>query len=157
MKTTIKQELYAAETASIFVDLIEISHDSWSAPLRFCNNTEQVISKGSSYDARAFDISPGDVQASDATGSLTIDDVEQTLSWSFQLLDGRVPALVRLSYVTLSEPDEIIDGPYEYQITNVQTVTAEGRLVLSLSRKGLLSYYLSTDSYSNALFPGLYG
>lgn len=151
-----KKELLAPQTSKLFANLVEIRHDAWPTPLRFIDAQIGVVSTGAYFSPRAFDVSPGDVNAKDATGSLTMDDVDRAITWALQNLSGPAPS-VYLTYIRVDDPDEPIDGPFPYEVGEVHFNPTSGQVELQLKRIGRFDYNLGTDAYSANLFPGLYG
>lgn len=149
---TTKKELLAQETGEVFCNLLVLSHPSWSMPLRFVDDTQGITIGGVAYEAKGFDFTPPDADASDATATVEIEDVDRRIMTVLQRSEDAPE--ITLSCVRRSEPDTPVDGPYSYDLSNL-SAGGKGTLKLSLVRKSALSYNASPASYTNINFPGL--
>lgn len=147
-----RKELLAQETGEVFCNLVVFSHPSWTAPLRFVDDTVGIMVGGVAYAARGFDFNPPDADASDASATVEIEDVDRLITARLQSLEGTPE--ITLSCIRRGDPASPVDGPYAYDLSGM-TQGGKGTVKLSLVRRSMLSYNASPSSYSNVNFPGL--
>ncbi len=149
------KELYLPQTTAVFGNILRIEHASWDVPMLYVANTEDIVVSGETFVARDFSFTPPDSSSEDDSAQITIDDVDRTLAWALQQVTSGVT--VTLSCIRLDQPSIRIDGPYSYSLDSFKKDSASGKATLELTRQGFLNYTASKDSYTNLLFPGVFG
>jgi hypothetical protein len=128
VSATARAAMYAAQTDSVFLQLLLIDHDDLAAAIPVVNNTESVISGGITYLPFAFLIDlPDDNEGEITSARLTIDNVDRQIVEAVRSIQSK--ATVTWSVVLASSPNTVEAGPFEFDLRNVtydkQTVSGE--------------------------------
>ena len=142
--------IYAAETDEIELQLITIGLPT---PVRLVNNHEDVVSRGDTYTAHAFELPI----VSDEEGTLprvdvVIDNVSQLLVASVRSITEPLDIVFEL--VFNSDPDTLVAGPWTFQLREARYNTHSLRM--SLQYEPLLDEPYPTGRFTPTDFPGLF-
>ncbi len=146
-----KEAIFASETGQVMISLVTINHDDMPAPLRVCNNTEDVISNGETFVASAFDV---DMPIQDGTSvpemRVLLDNVDQRFTAAIRSALG-FPTIT-LELVRAAAPDVVEQGPYELQLLNatIDHLVIEGQF----GRPNLLNQTYPGETFNAENFPG---
>lgn len=146
-----KRKIIQEFLEDVVVDFIQIKSESTT--LCYVNNTESVEIDGLVYAANSFEIATGDPAATESETSITLTDIDRTLT---ELLQSAKTLEVTIFTMMLSDVSSCIDGPYYYDVSSVSVSSETQQVSLSLGRKSTLSYNASVTTYNNRTFPGLY-
>lgn len=148
-----KQALFGQETDEAFLMLLTIDHEDLAVPIRVANNVEDVVSRGDTYVAFAFEIDlPGESAEALARPRLRIDNVDRQIVDALRLIDS-APSVV-MEIVMASTPDTVEAGPFNMTLERAQydelVVTGE------LAFEDILNEPFPGESYTPDKFPGLF-
>jgi hypothetical protein len=154
VSSTTRQAFYAEQTGYLFLVLVEISHADLTNPIRLVNNYESIVHNGDTYDAFAFNFTPPvEVDGEIKNAEISFDNVTRQVVEAIRSITS--PPDVTAKLIRADAPDTVEAGPWEFKLRNVtyQRQEVSGELVPD----GPLRLNISTISYSNLTFPGLYG
>lgn len=118
LSATAKKAMASQETAEVFLTLIELSHDSWDAPLYLVNDSQDIVSNGQAYQQFPFQVSlPGEADEGLPVLNWSACNVDRLIVQRLRGITGTVEAVC--SWIIASEPDHIQRGPYT---TSMQSV-----------------------------------
>lgn len=142
--------LYASQTDDVWLQLLTIEHDDIVTPIRLANNTEDVISRGDTYTAFAFELSlPATAQES---VELTVDNVTRELVEEVRSID--TPLTITMEIVRAADPDTVEAGPFEYQSRSVEYDVQ--RMRFTLAYEPILQEPFPAYTYTPIDYPGLF-
>lgn len=146
-------QLLNQESDDPFLTLITLTHPSFGQPVRYVNNTENIISRGDTFLAFPVKITlPVDDGESAREVSIEFDNV------SLDLLDEirqvTTPIDVKLEMVLASIPDDVQMSLEELKIGNVQYDSQ--KISARLFMDDFLSSGLTSESYTPTVFPGMF-
>jgi hypothetical protein len=111
--------MLAQSTSEVFIELLVIEHSDMAEPLRFCNNSVDVISNGNVYRAFPFQATlPSDEEDREPRLELTISNVDRTIVQAVRGLSGR-PTFT-ISVITASEPNVYQFNPHPFDVLSVR-------------------------------------
>lgn len=147
-------DVYAPSTTECFLQLLTITHEHLDAPVRLVNDHQDLVSRGNTYTAYAFEfVIPPDVEGELPRVAIAIDNVSQLL---VELLrqDTRTAPLITVEVIALSAPDNVIAGPWSFDMRevtwNIETVRAD------LSHEPLSQEPWPIGDFVALDFPGLF-
>jgi len=145
--------LLAQETEEVFLFLAEINHADWASPVRIVNDNQDLTSNGDTFVAFPFDVElvseePDRV----ATTVLKVCNVDRQIIALFDALATK--PTVALSIVIASEPDTVIVGPQNFQITEYKS--DQFVIEATLAYEDILNEPMPCHSYLPSDFPGLH-
>ena len=148
-----RQAIFSQETDEVFLVLLAISGIGLATPLRFVNNSADLVSRGNTYLAYPFRISlPDEREDSPAQVSLSIDNIDQSIVTAVRLLTQ--PPTIRLEVVLASSPDTLEAGPFDFALRGVEY---DAMLVRgTLAFEDFLSESYTADSFDPTRFAGLF-
>ena len=125
----IVEQLFATETAEVFLPLIEITHPDLATPIRVVRNTEAITHNGNQYEPHPFELQlPRDSQERPPRAQLTFDVIAEPEVRAF-LRSIQSPPRVRIVIIAASAPDTILAGPWDFMLKrrtlNNKTVSGE--------------------------------
>ena len=148
-----KRAMFAPQTGDAVLHLLTITHPSVGVPLRFVNNMVDIVSRGSTYLATAFQLTlPDEREDQIPRVGLSIDNVHQTLVATVRTIT--TPPLVVLEVVLGSAPDTVETGPFNFTLRNVDYVAAS--LAGELAFEDFINETYPSASFSPGAFPGLF-
>jgi len=110
----------AQTTGKILLHFIEISHDDLVTPLRFVNNTEDVVRGGNTYTGYNFDVQlPEDMPGKSPFCKLTIGNIDRVMVTQIRTLSGLSEITATVNEAEHSTPDTTERGPYEFIMRDV--------------------------------------
>ena len=124
----------AQESSEGYVILLEISHPSFSPPIRVASHKTDFLSNGLTYFSFPFRIDmPGDDPETVNTVELTLDNVDPLIATGVRAIPpGSVKPTVAMTVVTMDAPDTVLIGPVTMSFVSV--------LIKRLDVTGSLSY-----------------
>lgn len=146
-------QLYTQESNDPFLTLITLTHDSLVTPIRLVNNSENIISRGETFQAFPVRIRlPVDDGESIREVKMEFDNV------SLQLMDLVRTATsnirVKIEMVLASIPDAVQIDLDELALGNISYNSQ--RISASLLMDGLLNTELTSERYTPSVYPGLF-
>lgn len=150
---TFRSAVYAEETGEVLLQLLRLYHDDIvGGPLRFVNNTQDIISNGETYIGCPFEIFiPDDRDDILPEVRLAIDNVDRALTATIRSITTPVEA--EMEVVVASKPDVIELGPYRFTVRlvtwNVHTVSG------TLRFEDVLNERFPGGSFTRAGWPAL--
>lgn len=143
----------AQNTSEVFLTLLQLSHPSFGATLRFVNDLQDVTSNGNTYISYPFQISfPSMGEDNLPTLTLSIDNVDQDI-WN-AIKPIQTPIDVQLSWVLRSSPDTIEGGPFFMVLKSVDV--SQFNISGQLAYEDLMNEPFPRESYIPTLSPGLF-
>jgi hypothetical protein len=121
LSATADAAIFAPETCEVFIKLIEIDHPDWDEPFRFCQNSNNVVSNGDTYEQFPFTIEPPNDSGNESSQvTLLLDNVKRTALLPLrQLAASSNRATVTLKLVLASEPDTVIGDVWEFTLMEI--------------------------------------
>ena len=112
---TAVEELLAQHTNEVYLHIVKIDHADLGSPLRFVDNTVDIVRSDGTYTAAAFRVQlpAEDDQAPQIR--LTIDNVDQSIIQVLRSLASR-PSL-SISVIRASNPNTIEIGPFDVTLS----------------------------------------
>jgi hypothetical protein len=153
LSNALKAQLFANESYDPFLQLITLSHDSFTSPIYLVDNSEEIVSNGNTFLPFPMQIIlPQDDSDSDKQVKISFDNVSRFLIEELRSIS--TPINLKLEMVLASNPDIIEVKLEELQLRNIQVTlkSVEGTLVLD----DFLRTELSSEKYGPSNFPGLF-
>lgn len=145
--------MFAQETGSVFLLLLDIAGTGLPAPVRVVNNMQPITHAGNVYQAGAFGITlPPEEDDRPPEVRLQIDNVDQAIVEGVRLLTG--PPTVTLRVVLAESPDVIECGPFDFTLRGAEYDAA--MVTGTLMFQDILNESFPTDAFTPANFPGLF-
>lgn len=148
-----KAAVYAPETGLAALCLITITGTGIPTPLRFVNNQTDVVSRGSTYLATAFQINiPDEKEDSPPRVALSFDNVDRQIVQAIRTLPAAPQ--VALEIVFSGSLSTVEAGPFNFTLRNVD-YTADiinGELWF----EDFLNEGFPADSFTPSTAPGLF-
>jgi len=146
--TAARAALYAPETSAVFLHLLTIDHADMVSPVRFVDNTEDIVSNGETFTAFPFRAAlPADVPDEIPTLDLVVDNVTRDLVDEVRSIS--TPATVTIEVIIADDPDTVEVGPFEMEVVSATYSATEMRLTLTSER-------LLNEPYPVGLFTPLH-
>lgn len=154
MSTAALRACLSQSTGEVFVECLEISHSDLSAPIRVCNNTQQITSAGNDFLPFRFAVTlPPD--SADRLGelSLTISNVDRRIMEAARSINSAATA--SFFVVLASSPDSVEYGPVTMSLRSVTAnmMTVTGRL---RAGENLLYQKYPAHSFVPSIFRGMF-
>ena len=148
-----KAQLFQQESSDPFLLLVTMEHDSFSSPIRFVNNSEDVTSRGNVYSAFPIKITlPTDDSDSVPNVTMTMDNVSLELIDELRTITDYIT--VSVEGILASLPDFVEIGYNDLKLkgisVNSQTIAAK------LFFDDFLSTSLPSESYDPTNFNGIF-
>ncbi len=106
--TGYQAQLQAVNDSDVEIILLEITHADLVAPIRVCNDTEDLVSGGNTYIAAAFQfVLPDDRDGQTTRAQLSFSNIGRDLMQWLEAANGGAGALVRVRLVRKSLPNNI--------------------------------------------------
>lgn len=101
-----KQAAFAQDTGDVILVLLTISHPSISPSIRVVNNTQQITSRGETYEPFPFEVTLPD-QREDAPPSarLSIDNISREIGQAIRSITS--PAFLTIEVIRAADPDVV--------------------------------------------------
>lgn len=150
LSTDTRAALYASATDEIWLQLLTIEHADIGTPIRLVCNTEDIVSRGETYRAFAFELAlPA---SSQDQVQLTVDNVTRELIDEIRTID--TPLTITMEIVRAADPDTVEAGPFEYQSRAVEYSAQLMRFTLAY--EPLLTEPFPAHTYTPIDYPGLF-
>lgn len=134
--------------------LLEIEHPGLTEPVRVVNDSEDIVSRGNTYIAVAFQaVLPDDMEEGMPQATLVVDNVGRELTQWIESSRGGAGAKVRLMQVLRSTPD-VIEWDVTLDLSNVRMDAAS--VQGTLSYEDLLNQPAVTLFYRPETAPGVF-
>lgn len=114
-----RRSLFAQTTSEGWLPLIDIDHAGISPPLHFVRDNQDVVSNGVTYKSLFFDVAlPPDKVEEIPEVELVVDNVDLRLIDEIRTITGD-PPVVTLSMVPISDPDNVLIGPLDFDLGSI--------------------------------------
>lgn len=150
LSTAAYSAINAQQTGEVFHVLLTIEN-SGGMPIRMTDNTEDVVSRGTTFIAYPFALElPSDEAGNISQARLSIDNVARALVDEVRTLAE--PLVLTIEVVASSTPDTVEYSAADYTLKNVtyDALTISG----TLTQENYLSEPYPKDIMSAATFPG---
>jgi hypothetical protein len=147
-------QMFAQESGDPFLTLVTLTHPDFAGPVRLVNNQEDIISNGQTFIAFPLEITlPTDDDAGVAR-EISITFANTSLELVDELRSVQTPVNVQLDLILASTPDII---EFSFQEFKLRTVSFDQMSVQAkLFMDDFLNVELTSESYSPAIYPGLF-
>jgi|GEM_PF-3485593 len=151
---------FAEQSDEVWLVYLTIDHDDMTdSPLYLVRNSEDVDrtidAVTVTFSAVMFDITlPADLEKEISGASITVPNVDRSITDKMRELIGKKPAVVTIEVSTATEPDVMQFGPFEMDLNNIHWSAASVKGTLSPST--FLNQSWPKERFDNARFPGLY-
>jgi len=150
------QAMNAQETGEVFLDLLELDHPSFDAPVRLVRDNMDVDHQGAVYSAMQFDVvlpersSEGGIP----TIRLAMQNVDRAIIQKIRSIANEDAITVRLKSVLRSEPDRIQREYPDMDLRKVPYTAAQitGEVVLA----PIMERSISKVKFTPSDFAGLF-
>jgi len=145
--------LHAPETSDVFLVLLTIDHADMQSPIRVCNNTTDITSRGDIYIAYPFQLTlPDDEDNRPPRARLTIDNVDRQIVQAVRSLTSS--PTVTIEIIRAADPDVAEARFQDFRFTNISydSHRVEGDLTV----EDFTAEPYPAASFSPSLFPGLF-
>lgn len=154
LSTAAVKAVLAQQTDEVFVFLLQVDHPSFVAPIRVCNNNEDVTSGGFEFLRFPFEITlPDDSESAPPAVKLRIANADREIVNAVRSISGE-PATVTLSIVMASSPNTIEAGPLVFKLRDVEYNASE--VTGTLKFEDILNEPYPADTYSPTRYPSLF-
>ena len=121
--------LYAPQTSLVLIHLLTIDHDDMAAPVRFCDQLTDVVSRGDTYTAFPCQWQrPPDVDGEMQRIEMVLDNVSRELVQTVRSIS--TPAAVTIEIVTSAALDTVEWGPGNFEFGGIRMTERELRIQL---------------------------
>lgn len=152
LSSTAKSKIFKQESDSFLV-LIVITHPDLVTPLRFVNNTVNVISNGFEYIAFPFKLKwPNDTDGTVPVASLQIDNSNQVIMQTIRTLVGK--PTVSISAIRMDDFDAVEVTLPNFQLSNVRGDV--GSITGDLTLDDVAKEAYPGVTFTPAEFPGIF-
>lgn len=147
-----RASLYAQDTAEVWVVLITIEHADLPAPIRICNNTEDVVSDGETFTAWGFSpVLPAETDGELPAIELALDNVDRTFTTALRAITS--PITLTEQVVRASDPDDVeAEFVFESRVIHYEGTSVR----IELASESLLIEAFPGDLYTRTTNPGLF-
>lgn len=156
LSSTMKAALLAENTEEAIVVLLKITHASLAAPLYLCSNRVDVVSRSDTYLATGFDVTfPSESDDRPPHARLSIVNIDrQIVEAARTVAASGVKLDVRFEVVTLTDPDTVELGPYNFQLSDVR----HNKQVVSgtLGFENILTQRATKGRFNPSGFPNIF-
>jgi hypothetical protein len=147
------QAVFAGRTGQTLLTLLTISHADLVAPIRVVNNSQDIVSRGETYQWMPFEIQiPGDSGESIPRATIAIYDPSRAIASAVRNLPSA--PTVTLEVIVAAAPDTVEAGPFAMTLKNVSW--DELSLTAELSYEGILNEPYPGDTFTPAEYAGLF-
>lgn len=151
ISATTKAALFEQETEEHFVTLVTINHASLAEPIRVCDDTVNLISRGNTYLAMPFRVNFGedDPEAVPRT-RLRIDNVDRRIVEGVRSVTTSPTVTVEI--VRHSDPDTVEMALEDYKVMQAEYNAME--VVADISLENFLHEPYPSAVFDPGRFPG---
>lgn len=152
MSTSAVQALMAQETDAVFLILLTIEHGSLATPIRVVNNNVNIVSRGNTYQAFAFDITLPNDDKGLPVAKLTIDNIGLELIETIRTIKSN--PTVTIEIILANSPDTVELAIYDMTLKSVQfnAYTVSGDLIV----EDILNQPLHGSMIDSSQYRGLF-
>lgn len=152
MSTSAVQALMAQETDAVFLILLTIEHESLAVPIRVVNNNVNIVSRGNTYQAFAFDITLPNDDGGLPVAKLTMDNIGLELIETIRSIKSN--PTVTIEIILASSPDTVELAVYDMTLKSVQfnAYTVSGDLIV----EDILNQPLHGSMIDSSQYRGLF-
>lgn len=149
-----RQTINAVSAPESRLLLLQIDHPALGAPIRVVNDTQDVTSNGSLYQALAFNCSvPDDQQGQLPQAHLEVDNVGRDLTQWLEVSQGGLGATATLSEILRSVPD-LVEWGITMDMTGMSVTPL--KVTATLSFLDTLNQQAVAVQYRPDTAPGLF-
>ncbi len=153
ISSAMQTAIHARATDEVFLVLLTIDHEDLPVAERYVNNTEDITSNGRVFTAYPFSVTlPDQDPEKPPEVTLVLDNVAQDIIITLRSFSS--PLSIDLEVVMASDPDTIEIGPLSLEVMNADWDA--GVITCRISYPELLDEPVPFDTYSPALFPGMF-
>lgn len=152
LSSTATESAFAENTDKVWLTLVTIDHDDLATPIRVVDNTEDVVSRGETFVAFAFEVAlPGESETEIGEARLRVDNVDRQIVNAIRSIAG--PPDVTIEVILADDPDtvEIALPPMKMRGVTYDKNTVEG----SLRFEDITSEPIA-ETITPERFPGLF-
>lgn len=131
LSNRLRQQLFQPFRDEEIKVLLEINHSSFSAPLRFVSDVDDLVSNGETYTAFPFEINLPTDDENEPGATVRIENVDDRIGTTLLNLNTD-PVTVDIKVVLRSTPDVIEAEWSEFELVDVEItgIFVSGRLVV---------------------------
>ena len=153
LSNSARTEAFALHSDKVWITCVTITHDDLAAPIRLCDNNEDVIRDVGTFTAAAMNVPlPGDDPENPLTVRLNVSDLDGTITRQIRGLS--TPPVMTIETV-LSSAVNTTEGP-TYSLDLLSTDLSEGEITATFKVDGDLDDAAPGDLYAPRKFPGLF-
>lgn len=153
LSTLLKEQLYGQVSDDPFLALFTLNHPSFAAPFRLVNNSEDIISRGETFQFYPVSVVlPDDNTESARQVRLRLDNIDLTII--SELRKVTTPISVKLEMVLASDPDTVQYSLDELSLRNISYDLNYINATLALD--DFLSVGLTSERYTATRYPGIF-
>jgi len=136
-----KQEAFKQSTDEVILELITVTHDDFSVPLRLVRNNENITSQGETFVASQFELTwPQDKESEVPRARIRHQNISRELVAAVRGV--RTPPQVTMQVILASDPNTV-----QFEVTGMTM----GRVDYDAN---VLSFELNFELLSQTQFPG---
>lgn len=155
LSSTARSALYAPQTGEVLLHLLTLSHVSLPEPIRVTDNTEDVVSLGTTYQAFPFEATlPDETEEGVPQVTLSICNADRRIVQAVRSVQGDAMK-AELRVVLAGSPDVTEAGPYMFDLRDIEydAAVVSGRLRF----EDLLNEPYPCDEFTPTRTPGVFG
>jgi hypothetical protein len=147
------EDLYKESTEIVVHELVTIQHDDLPTPIRLCNNTEKVESRGNDYLPFPFLARiPSTVENEVPKIQIVFDNVSQELLEEIRSIT--TPPTIDLEVVSSRDANTVEAGPWSFTMKGAQY--DQNIIEIELSYEDYLQEPFPFERFTPINFPGLF-
>lgn len=101
------------------LQLLELNHPTWDAPLYFVNSLADVVSQGRTYKGKIFSCTiPPQTKNTIGQVTLRLIDIDRVVAKKLLGMTDRRPGSAKLMAISSGAPDVIEVGPISFEFTS---------------------------------------
>ena len=150
--TTLREQLYAAESGDPLLILVTIEHDDLARTYRFVDDVAEIASGSDTYRPKPMQVTLPDERDRVPSGRLIVDSVDPAFGADLLSIDS--PATVRVRLVLASDPDTVEEDYGDMELSDVVVTRTSVRARISLP--DLAREPFPTGSFTPSHFPDIF-
>lgn len=148
-----KRDIYDPETGEAFLALLTLDHTDINPAIRAVNNTEDVVSRGDTFVAYAFDlILPESSAEAPPRARLVIDNVSQEIAQAIRSITSAPSVLIEIIRASVPDTVEVALPLFYLRDVKWNAMQVSGELVV----EDLMTEPFPALQFTPAHFPGLF-
>jgi Domain of unknown function (DUF1833) len=149
---TLLRAIAAQESDEVLVVLLTLSHPSIDEPLRVCNDSQDVVSRGETFLSLPFIVTmPDDSPTSVPQVNITLDAIDRSFIQAIRSIDSAPSLLMEL--VLASDPDSV-EMDWDFVLRNVEYDAFS--ITGTLSYEQILDEPYPGDEVTPSTLPGVF-